>query len=229
MLYELRHYTTPDTSSLGALSGWFGEHVVPEWQARGMRVVGCWTVAIGEQPRFTTMLAYDDAIQRQQQFGDFRRSDAWRQMEDRLYTGPGRNGLITGINTALLNPTPYSPDPFQFTNAASPGVFEERIYRARNGHTFAGVNRRFSDHTTRIFARHGIVPVGFWSVEIGADQPSLYYLVRFDDLSEYNPRWNRFRSDPEWQQVRAASEQDGNLLLWIRSTILAPTPFSPMQ
>ena len=124
MLYELRHYTTPDTSSMGALSAWFGEHVVPEWTARGMRVVGCWTVAIGGQPRFTTMLAFDDANQRQAQFGDFRQSDAWRQIEDRLYTG--KESLVTGIDTALLNPTAYSPDPFQFMNAASPGVFEER-------------------------------------------------------------------------------------------------------
>lgn len=228
MLYELRHYTTPDTTSLGTLSGWFGEHVLPEWTARGMRVVGCWTVAIGEQPRFTTMLAYEDANQRQQQFGDFRQSNAWRQMEDRLYVGS--TGLVTGIDTALLAPTPYSPDPFQFQNAGgTPGVFEERIYRARNARTFAGVNRRFNDHTVRIFGRHGITPVGFWTVEIGADQPSLYYLVRFDDLADYNPKWNAFRADPEWQQVREDSEKDGNLLLWIRSTILAPTAFSPMR
>lgn len=228
MLYELRHYTTPDTTSLGAMTSWFGEYVVPEWSARRMRVVGCWTVAIGQQPRFTTMLGYDDANQRQQQMGDFIRSDAWRQMEERLYSGT--NSLITGIDTALLSPTPYSPDPLQFQHTdGSPGIFEERIYRARNGKTFAGVNRRFNDHTVGIFARHGIVPVGFWSVAIGADQPSLYYLLRFDDLAEYNPKWNAFRSDPEWQQVREASERDGNILLWIRSTILAPTAFSPMR
>jgi hypothetical protein len=81
----------------------------------------------------------------------------------------------------------------------------------------------------QIFAKHGIVPVGFWTVEIGADQPSLYYLLRFDNLAAYDPKWSAFRSDPEWQQVRAESEKDGNLLLWIRSTILAPTPFSPMR
>lgn len=228
MIYELRHYTTPDTSSLGALTSWFGEYVVPEWQARGMRVVGCWTVAIGQQPRFTTMLGYDDANQRQQQMGDFVRSDAWQQMEASLYTGA--NSLVTGIDTALLSPTPYSPDPFQFHNTGgAPGVFEERIYRGRNGKMFAGVNRRFNDHTVGLFARHSIVPVGFWTVEVGADQPSLYYLIRFDDLGEYNPKWGAFRADPEWQRVRAESERDGNLLLWVRSTILTPTSFSPMQ
>ncbi len=103
------------------------------------------------------------------------------------------------------------------------------MYRGRNSRAFAAVNTRFNDHTTRIFANHGITPVGFWTVEIGADQPSLYYLLRFDDLSEYNPKWNAFRSDPEWQQVRAESEKDGNILLRISSAILTLTPFSPMQ
>ncbi len=227
MLYELRHYTTPDTSSLGALSGWFGEHVIPECQSRGMRIVGCWTVSIGQQPRLTVMLAYDDANQRQEQMDGIRGSDAWRHIDALSY----QNGtaLLTGIDSALLRPTAYSPDPFQFMNAKSPGVFEERIYRGRNSRAFAAVNKRFNDYTTRIFANHGIIPVGFWTVEIGADQPSLYYLLRFDDLGEYNPKWNAFRSDPEWQRVRAESEKDGNILLRISSTILTPTPFSPMQ
>ena len=227
MLYELRHYQTPDMSSMGALVGWFGESVVPEWQARGMRVVGCWTAAIGAQPRFTTLLAYDDANQRMQQFGDFRQSEAWRQIEERAFTG--NVGLVAGFDTALLTATPYSPDPFQFMHADTPGVFEERIYRGVSTRGFAAVNRRFNDHTVRIFARHGIVPVGFWRVEVGADQPSLYYLVRFDNLGEYDPKWGAFRADPEWQKVRAESERDGNILRRISSTILTPTAFSPMR
>lgn len=228
MLYELRHYTTPDTTSLSALTSVFGEHILPVAETHGMRVVGSWTVAIGQQPRFTVMLAFDDANQRQEQFASFLGSDAWRQAEPLLF--PNGAALITGLDTALLRPTDYSPDSFRFMDAASPGVFEERIYRARNERTFAGVNRRFNDHTVRIFAKHGIVPVGFWTVDVGADQMlSLYYLLRFDSLGDYNPKWNAFRSDPEWQQVREDSERDGNLLLWIRSTILAPTPFSPMR
>lgn len=221
MLYELRHYTTPDTTSLGALVKGFGERVIPAWQSSGMRVVGCWTVAIGQQPRFTTMLAYDDANQRQEQFAAFRGTEAHQYIVN--------TGLVRGIDTALLSPTAYSPDPFQFMDAASPGIFEERVYRGLTPRAFDVVNKRFNDHTTRIFARHGIIPVGFWRVEIGADQPSLYYLLRFDDLGDYNPTWGAFRADPEWQQVREESERDGNILLRIQSTILAPTPFSPMR
>lgn len=227
MLYEVRHYTTPDTSSLGALAAVWGEQIVPAAQAHGMRYVGCWTVAIGQQPRLTVMLVFDNADQRQEQYATLFGSDAWRRAEPMFF--PNGAALITGIDTALLRPTPYSPDPFQFMNAASPGVFEERIYRGKDSRAFAAVNKRFNDHTTRIFANHGITPVGFWTVETGADQPSLYYLVRFDDLGEYNPKWNAFRADPEWQRVRAESERNGNIIARISSAILTPTPFSPMR
>jgi len=227
MLYELRHYTTPDTSTLGALTHLLGAQVIPEVQRLGIRVVGCWTVAIGQQPRLTMMLAFDDLHQREEQFAALYASDNWPRIM--ALASPNGNPLITGIESAILCPTPYSPDPFQFMNAASPGVFEERIYRGKDLRAFAAVNTRFNDHTVRIFANHGIIPVGFWTVEIGADQPSLYYLVRFDDLAEYTPKWNAFRGDPEWQRVRAESEKDGNILLRITSTILTPTPFSPMR
>src|SRR5205823_4992107 len=156
MLYELRHYRTPDTSSLGALVNWFGTDVMPAWQAHGIRVVGCWTVAIGQQPRFTTLLAFENANQRMEQMNDLRRGESWQQIIGRASNG--NVGLVANIDTMLLTPTPYSPDPFQFMNAEKPGIFEERIYRGVGGREYAAINRRFSDHTVRIFDRHGIVP-----------------------------------------------------------------------
>ncbi len=227
MLYELRHYRAADNSSLGALVNWFGTDVMPAWQTQEIRIVGCWTVAIGQQPRFTALLAFEDANQRMEQMSALRQSANWQEIIGRSYTGNG--SMIANIDTMLLTPTPYSPDPFQFINAEKPGVFEERVYRGVGGREYAAINRRFNDHTCRIFARHGIVPVGFWNVEVGPDQPSLYYLVRFDDLSEYNPKWGAFRADPEWQQVRAESERNGNIVQRISSMILTPTPFSPMR
>ena len=41
--------------------------------------------------------------------------------------------------------------------------------------------------------------------------------------------WASFRDDPEWQQVRAASEVDGPLTTRITNALWAPTDFSPLQ
>jgi NIPSNAP len=227
MLYELRHYTAPDTTALGALTSWFGEHAVPSWQGAGMRVVGCWTVDLGQQPRLTAILGFEDLNQRMSQFQRFYASDLWKTATTALNVNG--KALISGIDTAILEPTPYSPDPFALPQATQRGIFEERVYRGLTSRTTARVNQRFAEHTVRLFQKHGIKPVAFWNVLIGADQPSIYYLVRYDDLSQRQPAWASFRSDPEWQQASAESERDGALLLRITSTILAPTRFSPMQ
>ncbi len=227
MLYELRHYMTADTTSLGAVTTWAGQHLVPGWKAAGVRVVGCFTTLFGPTPRFSTLLAFDDANDRQTQLDAFYASPAWLEMEAGLY--PDGRALVTGYDTLLLRPTAYSPDPFAFLDPASPGIFEERIYRGKDVRAMAKVHRRFNDHTVGLFAQYGIVPVGFWSVEVGADQPSLYYLVRYNSLAEREAPWAAFRADPTWQQVYAESEKDGPILLRVTANILAPTAYSPLH
>lgn len=226
MLYELRHYTAPDTTTLGALVNWFGEQTVPAWEAAGVRIVGAWTVEVGQAPRFTIILAYDDLNQRMEQNSTFLASDAWKAASAAAFNPS--TSLVSGIDTAILQPTPYSADPLAFQSSGR-GIWEERVYRAKDVRTAARVNQRFTEHTVHLFEKHGITPVAFWNVIIGADQPSLYYLVRYDDLAQRQPAWAAFRSDPDWQKAYAESEADGPLLLRTTSTLLMPTPFSPMQ
>lgn len=227
MLYELRHYTTADTTSLGKVVGWAGEKLVPGWQAAGIQVLACFTTLLGPTPRFTTLLAFADGNERQAQLDAFYASDNWHAMQDDLF--PGGRALVTGYDSALLRPTPYSPDPFSFINPASPGVFEERIYRGKDVRSMAKIHQRFNDHTTRLFGQHGITAVGYWSVEIGADQPALYYLVRYASFAARDAPWASFRADAEWQHVVAESEKDGPIVLRISANMLTPTPYSPLR
>lgn len=227
MLYELRHYYTVSTSDLGAVVRFSGEHLVPAWQAAGITVTGCFTVALGASPRFTTLLAFADANDRQTKLDAFYGSDAWQAMEPGLF--PDGRPLVRNFDSALLRPSPYSMDVSSFLNAPAPGVFEERIYHGTSTRNHAKINRRFADHTVRLFARHGITPVGFWNVEVGADQPALYYLVRYDALDGHDALWEQFRADPEWQAVAAESEKDGPIVRAIEATILTPTAYSPLH
>ena len=226
MIYELRHYTSPDTTTLAATVRWFGEHAVPAWEAVGVRIVGAWTVEVGTSPRFTIILGFDDLNQRMEQFAAFYASERWKAASAAAFASGA--GLTSGIDTAILQPTPYSPDPRAFRSSGR-GIWEERVYRAKHARAAARLNQRFAEHTITLFRKHGIAPVAFWNVVIGADQPALYYLVRYDDLAQRQGAWANFRRDPEWQAAYAASEQDGPLLLRTTSTLLAPAPFSPMQ
>ena len=104
---------------------------------------------------------------------------------------------------------------------------ELRIYEAAPG-KLAALNARFRDHTLRIFERHGLGVVGFWTYAHGGWSDQLVYLMKFDDMADRNAKWAAFGADEEWRRVREESQRDGPLTTRIRSDILAPTDYSPL-
>lgn len=65
-------------------------------------------------------------------------------------------------------------------------IYELRIYTTIPGRMPA-LLKRFEDHTLRIWKKHGIEQVGFWSVH--------FSLVLFNqiDLNQADPRWPKLR------------------------------------
>ncbi len=107
-------------------------------------------------------------------------------------------------------------------------IYELRYYEVTPG-KLPALNDRFANHTTRIFPKHGIKVIGFWTEIIGASNV-LVYMLGFNDLGHREKAWASFQADPEWQKVRAESEKDGvPLVARIRNVILQPTAYSPMK
>jgi NIPSNAP len=108
-------------------------------------------------------------------------------------------------------------------------VFEIRTYTAHDGKLDA-LNARFRDHTTRLFGRHGMTNVGYWTpVEGPLAGNTLIYILAFPDLEAAKKSWDSFRSDPEWKKVRAESEANGPIVSKIDSVFLQPTDYSPVK
>lgn len=107
-------------------------------------------------------------------------------------------------------------------------IYELRIYTCFRGRLSA-LNKRFQDHTCRLFEKHGIKNVGYWTHEIGPSVNQLVYLVAFPDLNARQEAWKSFRADPEWIRVSTESEKDGLIVQDVENRILAPTPYSPLQ
>jgi hypothetical protein len=107
-------------------------------------------------------------------------------------------------------------------------IYEMRIYEALPG-KLPALNARFANHTLGLFARHGIVTVGFWTTYIGPSNNTLTYILAWDDLGARQQRWEAFQADPDWQAARADSERDGPLLARVESYLMKPTEYSPMQ
>ena len=107
-------------------------------------------------------------------------------------------------------------------------IYEQRIYEAMPGR-LPDVIARFRDHTTKIFERHGIKNIGYWTPSVGEWSDRLIYIVAFEDAGQRDKAWASFRADPEWAQVTAASEANGKIVKRVSNSLLTPTDFSPLQ
>jgi hypothetical protein len=106
-------------------------------------------------------------------------------------------------------------------------IYELRIYDTVPGKLQA-LNDRFANTTLRIFEKHGIKVVGFWTDVVGLSN-RLTYIVAFEDAGQRDRAWRETLSDPELVQAFAESEKDGPLIARMTNTIMRPTAYSPLQ
>lgn len=107
-------------------------------------------------------------------------------------------------------------------------IHEVRMYYCVPGRLPA-LNKRFQDHTLRIWERFGIKQVGFWTTLIGEHNQALYYMLEWESLADRETKWNAFQADPEWIAARADSEKDGPILARVVNYMLQPTPYSALK
>ena len=104
------------------------------------------------------------------------------------------------------------------------------LYELRMYHTVPGrlpaLHDRFANHTMRLFKKHGIGMLGFWTDEIG-ETNKLTYMVTFGNMAEREARQGALVADPEWNKVRAESVKDGPIVDRRYSRLMKPTPYSP--
>jgi hypothetical protein len=106
-------------------------------------------------------------------------------------------------------------------------VYELRVY-----HTYEGklddLLRRFREHTTKLFEKHGIKNVAYWTP---TDDPvkgkTLIYILAHPSREAATANWKAFREDPEWLSVRDKSEENGKIVEKVESTFMVLTDFSP--
>lgn len=109
-------------------------------------------------------------------------------------------------------------------------IYELRVYHAYPGR-LAALHKRFETITLKFWEQHGLRPVGFWTVAIGAGSNDLYYLLAWESLAEREQKWNAVSTDPAWLKARAQTEADagGPLTTSIDNLILTPTAYSKMR
>lgn len=108
-------------------------------------------------------------------------------------------------------------------------VFEIRTYTTEEGRLDA-LHSRFRDHTTRLFKKHGMTNIGYWTPE---DSPlsrnTLIYILAHPSKEAATKNWEEFRNDPEWKKVRDESEASGKIVSKVVSVFMDATDYSPLK
>lgn len=232
--FEMRVYYAAE-GKLDALHKRFRDHTCKLFEKHGITNLG-YFVPVGDNPerKLIFFLAYPSRAERDTRWNAFFTDPAWQS----AYKASEANGkLVTKAETVYLTATDYSP----LAKAESVGnrVFELRTYTTEPGR-LPNLNARFRDHTVKLFAKHGITNLPYWTPHAdqkGASNPpgadTLIYLLAHASQDAAKASFDGFRKDPAWNTAREASEKQagGSLTVkgGVKSAFLVPTDYSSVK
>jgi hypothetical protein len=127
-----------------------------------------------------------------------------------------------GVMSQVARPEPAGA-------VAADRVFEIRTYTTEPG-KLGALHARFRDHTTKLFEKHGMTNIGYWTP---ADEPrskdTLIYIIAHASHAAAQKNWEGFINDPEWIKARDESETAGKIVNKVESAYANPTDFSPIR
>jgi hypothetical protein len=104
-------------------------------------------------------------------------------------------------------------------------VFEMRTYYAHPG-KLDDLNKRFRDHTVRLFEKHGMENIGYWT-PIPNTNNVLIYVLAHKSMEAAAASWKAFGGDPDWKSAQKASEANGPLVRKADRSYMRATDYSP--
>jgi hypothetical protein len=104
---------------------------------------------------------------------------------------------------------------FGFTVSALAQNKDSRFFEMRTYHCYDNKRpdlvKRFSDHTLRLFEKHGIENICYF-IPTDPKNNSLTFILAYPDAASRDVRWNNFANDPEWKEAHKNSEANGPLV-----------------
>jgi hypothetical protein len=108
-------------------------------------------------------------------------------------------------------------------------VFELRTYTSAPG-KLGDLQSRFRNHTSRIFAKHGMKVIAYWTpTDPEKANDTLIYVLEHASQVAADQSWQAFAEDPEWAEVSQASNANGRILAKVVREYMKATDYSPLQ
>ena len=118
--------------------------------------------------------------------------------------------------TAMARPAPVKP---------TSKLYEVRIYHPTPG-KYAEIVDRFRQYTTKIFEKHGMENIGYWT-PTDTTNKELIYILAYPNREARDASWKAFGSDPEWKAVVAKTEANGKLVDHVDQIFMTEADISP--
>jgi hypothetical protein len=229
-IYEMRTYhASPD--KLDPLNARFRDHTCKLFERHGLTNVGYWTPIENTDNILVYMVSAPGEKERKASWAKFIADPEWVK----AFKESEANGSLVkknGIDVLLLQATDYSPP-------IKPSKGEERVFELRTYTATAGklddLNARFRNHTCKLFEKHGMTNVGYWTPvkgQKGADN-TLLYILAHKSVDAAKKSWEAFRNDPDWIAAKKASEEKAGGSLTekdgVKSVYLKATDYSPIK
>ncbi len=110
-------------------------------------------------------------------------------------------------------------------------LFELRIYTCHPG-KLPALHKRFREHTNKLFVKHGMELVGYWTPTEGPEaENTLVYMLAYPSREAREKSWKAFVADPQWKRVFKQSHEDagGRIVKKVEKKFLTPTDYSPIR
>lgn len=227
-VFELRTYYAPE-GRLDDLQARFRDHTLKLFEKHGLTSIGYWVPIENPENKLIYLLAYPSREAREASWKAFFADPDWQAVRAKTEA----NGkIVAKVESVLLAATDYSP--VVQPAVAGPRVFELRTYTASPGN-LDNLHARFHGHTLKLFAKHGMTNIGYWSPldgQPGAGE-TLIYILAHASADAAKASFDAFRQDPDWLAARKASEEQAGGPLTIKdgvkSVFLNATDYSPLR
>ncbi len=133
--------------------------------------------------------------------------------------------LLLSISAFALPASPQPDKPGSSPAKAGSRLYEVRIYHPTPG-KYAEIVDRFRQYTTKIFEKHGMENIGYWT-PTDTTNKELIYILAYPDRAARDASWKAFGSDPEWKAVVAKTEANGKLVDHVDQIFMTESDISP--
>jgi hypothetical protein len=226
--FELRRYHLLPGTRQRAFIDFIGNAAIPAMNRAGVGRVGAFTVVYGENAPTLLLVLVHQTLEsvvslRERMAGDATYSRAGAP----ILEAPMSEPAFVRVESTLLRAFDAMPtlEPSAGAGTATPRVFELRTYESHSNRAALNKLRMFNAGEVPIFRRAGLTPVFFGETIIGANMPSLTYMITFPNMAARDAAWSRFGQDPEWKTLSADPQYRDNVSA-ISDIILQPTAYS---